>query len=78
VKPLDEHKHSIYIYKISNRLEKYVNKSELIPLNKLTKLPMIVKPDPYERITKDGKAKEILGGFLSNDEYMEEEIIIKN
>lgn len=56
VKSLEDSKHSICVYKINNRLEKYVNKSESIPLNKLTKLPMIVKPKPYKRVVlKDGE-----------------------
>jgi hypothetical protein len=42
------------------------------------RIPMIVKPKLYERKLVDGKFKEILGGYLLNDEKYTDGIIIPN
>lgn len=42
------------------------------------RLPMIIKPSNYSRTYRDGKVKELLGGYLLNDEkYMDPLIIPK-
>ena len=42
------------------------------------RIPMIVKPKPYGRNEINGKIKEMLGGYLLNDEQFTDSIIIPN
>lgn len=60
------------IIKITDKARNIViknNKVTTVP----TKLPMIVEPKPYK--LKDGKI--ILGGYLKNDEYYNEDLFIE-
>jgi hypothetical protein len=40
------------------------------------RLPMIVKPKDYSRIIINGETREILGGYLLNDEKYTDPLII--
>ncbi|MFC4463004.1 hypothetical protein ACFO4M_31895 [Pseudonocardia nematodicida] len=43
-----------------------------------SRIPMIVKPKPFNREEINGKVKETLGGYLLNDELISDKIIISN
>jgi hypothetical protein len=60
-------------------LRKFLNEVDLNKVKHLpSRIPMIVKPKPYNRKEINGKVKETLGGYLLNDELISDKIIISN
>jgi hypothetical protein len=69
---------TISYIKIAKEVSKKIS-YQTIPLNVPNKIPMIVKPKKYLRVKlNNNKTKEILGGYLLNDELLDDDIIIFN
>jgi hypothetical protein len=73
-----ENKTTSYL-RVTKVLQKYID-YEFIPLNIPDRLPMIVEPKKYQRIKiNNGEDnREILGGYLLNDQLFTDPIIITN
>jgi hypothetical protein len=66
-------KHNILV--VGSKLEQYLTKDFQPILHLPNKIPMIIPPNPYEKIIKNNTEIEILGGYLLNDEEYTDDLI---